>query len=316
MAITLNHWKNASMYKPLLLVILTLLISGCPNPAAYREPITRFQQASTVVIEGARTEYGLANSTERNAEIDRLAAKKSRIELSNLNDPAIRLLEPDSLNARLAALDTLAKHGQLLLTLASSDAPTRAKDAANSLDDAIVGLSSSLGKVPSDKFKSSAEGFATIAGEAAKLALDAKIAKALDKAIVASEKHVTEILKLIKDDLGDLYERRRSNLSAARKFAVDAYNVELSSQNRKPDTLQQKVSEIKKAEDAWDNLPLLLGAGPGLDAMAQAHQKLVDYAKSSKSPQDLAELVEATDAFVTRAKVIADAIKTIKKAEE
>ncbi|RIZ69509.1 MAG: hypothetical protein D0528_03970 [Methylococcales bacterium] len=316
MAITLNHWKNASMYKPLLLVILTLLISGCPNPAAYREPITRFQQASTVVIEGARTEYGLANSIERNAEIDRLAAKKSRIELSNLNDPAIRLLEPDSLNARLAALDTLAKHGQLLLTLASSDAPTRAKDAANSLDDAIVGLSSSLGKVPSDKFKSSAEGFATIAGEAAKLALDAKIAKALDKAIVASEKHVTEILKLIKDDLGDLYERRRSNLSAARKFAVDAYNVELSSQNRKPDTLQQKVSEIKKAEDAWDNLPLLLGAGPGLDAMAQAHQKLVDYAKSSKSPQDLAELVEATDAFVTRAKVIADAIKTIKKAEE
>jgi hypothetical protein len=61
---------------------------------------------------------------------------------------------------------------------------------------------------------------------------------------------------------------------------------------------------------------LLLGAGPGLDAMAQAHQKLVDYAKSSKHPQDLAELVEATDAFVTRAKVIADAIKTIREAKE
>lgn len=302
--------------KPFLLFALVPFLSGCPNPASYQEPITRFQQASTIVIEGARSEYGLANSAERNAEIDRLVAAKSRIDLSKLNDPAIRLLGPDDLNVRLVTLDTLAKHGQLLLILASSDAPTRAKDAANSLDDAIVGLSSSLGKTPSDKFKSSVEGFATIAGDAAKLALDAKISEALDKAIAASDKSVTKILTLIKDDLGYLYERRRSNLSAARKYAVDAYNLELDKQVINVDTLKKSASEIKKTEDAWDTLPLLLGAGPGLDAMAEVHQKLVQYAKSSKSPQDLAELVEATDAFVTRAKIIADAIKTIKETKE
>jgi len=50
--------------------------------------------------------------------------------------------------------------------------------------------------------------------------------------------------------------------------------------------------------------------------MAQAHQKLVDYAKSSKNPQDLSELIEATDAFVTRATVIADAVKIIREAKE
>jgi hypothetical protein len=302
--------------KPFLLFALVPFLSGCPNPTSYQEPITRFQQASTIVIEGARSEYGLANSAERNAEIDRLVVAKSRIDLSKLNGPAIRLLGPDDLNVRLVTLDTLAKHGQLLLILASSDAPTRAKDAANSLDDAIVGLSSSLGKTPSDKFKSSVEGFATIAGEAAKLALDAKISEALDKAIAASDKSVTEILTLIKDDLGYLYERRRSNLSAARKYAVDAYNLELDKQVINVDTLKKSASEIKKTEDAWDTLPLLLGAGPGLDAMAEVHQKLVQYAKSSKSPQDLAELVEATDAFVTRAKIIADAIKTIKETKE
>ncbi len=302
--------------KPFLLFALVPFLSGCPNPASYQEPITRFQQASTIVIEGARSEYGLANSAERNAEIDRLVAAKSRIDLSKLNDPAIRLLGPDDLNVRLVTLDTLAKHGQLLLILASSDAPTRAKDAANSLDDAIVGLSSSLGKTPSDKFKSSVEGFATIAGDAAKLALDAKISEALDKAIAASDKSVTKILTLIKDDLGYLYERSRSNLSAARKYAVDAYNLELDKQVINVDTLKKSASEIKKTEDAWDTLPLLLGAGPGLDAMAEVHQKLVQYAKSSKSPQDLAELVEATDAFVNRAKIIADAIKTIKETKE
>lgn len=315
MSITVKYWKIVNISKPLLLFFSTLLLTGCPGPAAYREPITRFQQASTVVIEGARTEYSLANKTERNTEIDRLVAKKSRIELSNLNDPAIRVLDPESLNARMIALDTLAKHGQLLLTLASSDAPDRARDAANSLDDAIVGLSSSLGKIPSDKFKSTAEGFAIIAGEAANLALDAKISEALDKAIVASESNVTALLRLIRDDLGDIYERRRSGVSAARKFAVDTYNMALK-QNSTADDLQQAAFKIKQIEDEWDSLPLLLGAGPGLDAMAQTHQKLVDYAKSSKRPQDLAELIEATDAFVTRAKVIADAINTIREAKE
>lgn len=314
MTFTMSYIKIHNIHKPILLIFLTMLISGCPDPAAYREPITRFQQASTVVIEGARTEYGLANSAERNAEIDKLVTKKSKIDFEKLKET--RLLDPEDLHVRMAALDTLAKHGQLLLILASSDAPTRAKDAANSLDDAIVSLSSSLGNRPSDKFKSSVEGFATIAGEAAKLALEKKISQALETAIVASEKSVTEILMLIKDDLRTLYERRKSNLSKARTNAVDEYNEELDKKVVNPDALKKAASEIKKIEDAWDTLPLLLGAGPGLDAMAQAHQELVEYAKSSKSPQDLTELVEATDAFVTRAKVIADAIRTIQKARE
>jgi hypothetical protein len=303
------------MYKLFYMILSTLLLAGCVNPAAYREPITRFQQASTVVIEGARTEYGLTNKRERDAVIDGLVAKRARIDLTNLNDPEMRLLGPDDLEVRMAALDALAKHGQLLLTLASSDAPTRAKDAANSLDDAIVGLSSSLRRVPSDEFKNKAEGFATIAAEAAKLALETKINQALERAITASENDVMALIRLLRDDMAALHERRRNMVSAARKFATDQYNTELK-QNSSPEKLQKAASEIKKVEDVWDSLPLLLGAGPGLDAMAQAHQKLVDYAKSSKTPQDLAELVEATDAFVTRAKVIADAIKTIRETKE
>ena len=93
-------------------------------------------------------------------------------------------------------------------------------------------------------------------------------------------------------------------------------NVELAKANPSPAKLRQAAEQIKRVEDAWDNLPLLLGAGPGLDAMVQAHQELVAYARSDKSPQDLADLVEAMDAFVTRAKVIADAIRSIRDAED
>ena len=303
--------NSVDVYKLFYLILSTFLIVGCMNPAAYREPITRFQQASTVVIEGARTEYGLTNKRERDALIDGLVAKRAMITLKTLNDKEMRVLGSDDLAARMLALDALAKHGQLLLTLASSDAPARAKDAANSLDDAIVGLSSSLGRVPSDEFKNKAEGFATIAAEVTKLALEANISQALDKAVTLSEKDVLALIRLLRDDMSALHERRRSILSAARVFATDEYNEELAKTNPGPDKLQKAATKIKTVEDAWDKLPLLLGAGPSLDAMAQAHQKLVEYAKSPKNPQDLAELIEATDAFVTRTKVIADAIQTI-----
>ncbi len=305
----------SSLHRSLYPIISMLLLAGCMTPAAYHQPITRFQQASTVVIEGARIEYGLANRRERDAEIDRLVAKREKIDLITLNNPEMRLLGAEDLVARMAALNALAKHGQLLLTLASSDAPIKARDAANLLDDAIVSLSSSLGNVPSDEFKNTAAGFATIAAEAARLALEAKISQALDKAVIASEKDVIVLIRLIRDDMSALHERRRSMASAARKRATDHYNMELK-QNSKPETLQKAAAEIKKAEDAWDSLPLLLGAGPGLDEMAEAHQKLADYARSSKTPQDLTELIEATDAFVIRARVIADAIETIRAAKE
>ena len=205
-----NVLQNAS------LLVLAVLLAGCVSPAAYREPITRFQVASTVVIEGARLQYSSANRSERDAEIDRRAARAEKITLRDLNDPKLRLLEPDDLAARITALDALAKHGQLLLTLASSDAPNRAKDAANSLDDAIVGLTKSLGRTPSSEFTKTAEGFAAIAGEVAKLALELKITQALDKAIIASEKDVQALIRLLKTDMSALYERQRNRLSAAR----------------------------------------------------------------------------------------------------
>lgn len=305
--------KTMDVHWLLYLSFLTFLLGGCANPAAYREPIAKFQQASTIVIEGARIEYGIGNKRERDAVIDRFVANRERITLQTLNDKEMRVFGGDDLAVRMAALDALAKHGQLLLTLASSDAPGRAKDAANSLDDALMGLSSSLGRVPSDAFKIRAEGFALMAAEVTKLVLEDKIREALDKAVLVSEEDVYALIGLLRNDMSVLHERRRSILSAARVTATDNYNEELAKSDPSSEKLQRAALQIKKTEDAWDNLPLLLGAGPGLDAMAQSQQRLVDYARSPKDPQDLVELVEATDAFVVRARIIADAIQTIRK---
>ena len=49
----------------------------------------------------------------------------------------------------------------------------------------------------------------------------------------------------------------------------------------------------------------------GLDAMAKAHSALVTYAKSGQKVNDLASLVEAMEAFATRAANIGRAIQDL-----
>ncbi|MEK6736572.1 MAG: hypothetical protein AABY47_08380, partial [Pseudomonadota bacterium] len=203
----MSKLEKASTRTLLGLILSVLFLAGCANTAAYREPITRFQQASTVVIEGARIEYGIANQRERDAEIDRLISNRKEITLKDLNNKDLRVLSSDDLAARMAILDALSKHGQLLLALASSDAPVRARDAANSLDDAIVSLSTSLGKLPSGEFRNNIEGFATIAAEVTRLSLEVKISQALDKGITLSENNILAIIRLLQVDMSALYER-------------------------------------------------------------------------------------------------------------
>ena len=60
---------------------------------------------------------------------------------------------------------------------------------------------------------------------------------------------------------------------------------------------------------------MLVSAGPGLDAMRDAHVELVEYAQSSKTPQDFSALVDAVDIFVARASVIAEAIQALNSKE-
>ncbi len=314
---------------PLVLLTLFLLVTGCTH-AAYREPITRFQLASTVVIEGTRAAYAEANKGKRNAEIDRRLKRREPITLDYLDSKDLRLLTPDDIAKRMKLLAALSKHGELLLTLASSDAPQKAKDAANSLNDALVSFSKA---VDASKFTANAGGFVAIAGgfvaiagEIVRYVHEAKITSALDKAIVASNDQVKSLLRLLQSEMDAFYQLRRKNLSKERVAAVDSYNklinqlkkqadIDIEQPNPQQADIEKAVARIKSVEDAWDDLPLL-GYGPGLDAMSQAHKNLVDYASSSKTPQDFDSMVEAIDAFVTRAKVIAEAIQTIREAQE
>lgn len=294
-------------------MLLLFFLSGCATPAAYRGPIVKYQLASTVVIESARLEYAEANNRERDAFVAKALQNRQRLDLELLSSDDLRVLGGEDIEARMIALNALGKHGELLLALASSDAPERSRTAANSLGEAIAGLQASLEGAPSDDFKNKATGFAAIAGEIVRLALEKRISAALDRSILASEQEVQELIKIIRRDMGLLYERKKSILGAQRVAAIDRYNEELKNSQIDREALRKSADVILQTEMDWDQLSLLQGASPSLEAMAQAHERLVQYARSSKRPQDFADLVESIESFVSRVSIIAEAIKQIRK---
>lgn len=286
--------------------------TGCVAPATFIDPVTNFQKASTIVITSARTEYTGANTVERNAVIDAYAAKRARIlDRENLGDSSI-IIRSDDLQARLTALEALTKHGELLLALAGSDAAAEAKKSTIQLGDSLIRLNKALDDTPNGDFKIRVTAYSGAAAEIVDAVVQQKISLALQKAIIASDSAVSALIAQMRTDMFLLYERRRSILGDKRKQEVDRFNAEVTAQNPSPERIDKAATSLKSATSAYADLPLLLGAGEGLDSMADAHQHLVAYAKSARSPQDFASMVNAVDAFTARASAIAGAVRSAK----
>jgi hypothetical protein len=140
-----------------------------------------------------------------------------------------------------------------------------------------------------------------------------KMNEALKRAIILSEKDVLPLIRLLQDDIRiNFPELQRKRLSAVSLAAIEAYNEELKKSPLDLEKLKKAAAEVKKAEDDWYNHTFYPLPDPGFEKMIKAHKMLVEYAKGPKTPQTLAELVAAMDAFADQAKIIADAIQTIK----
>ncbi|XOF33224.1 MAG: hypothetical protein ACL93V_14625 [Candidatus Electrothrix sp. YB6] len=296
--------------KIIVLLTTVFLMTGCSSPILYKKPLTDFQTASTIVIDNARTAYNTVNRKARNAEIDRRVNRGEEITVEVLGEEDLIVIKKEDLQARMAALDALTEHGRMLIELANSDAPERTGAAVNSFDDAVLKLTDSLDKASSDQFKRKAGAFATIAGEVSKLVMAKKIEKALDKAIRASEKHVSALIELLRDDIVvRLPALQRIRLHGARIAAADVYNKILEDSPDDLEKLKSAATGIKKAEDAWEDF--LSFPDPGFEKMAEAHKNLVKYAKGSKNPKNMIELVAVMNEFADQAKIIAGAMKEL-----
>jgi hypothetical protein len=292
-------------------LIAAMLITGCRN-AGFRDPIAKFQSAASVVIASTRLYVTELNKVERDHYIAGQLSEKGQISLLELEK--VQVFSPEGLQARLDAMDQLAAYGSLLAKLANSNAPERVTAEAQGLGEALTGLSSTVSGLTHSEdadFKSAVGPVATIVGEILGLIVEKKIKDALEKAVKQGEAPVNKLLVAIRGDMTRAYQRRQSALSLLRKTLVTEYNLEaLKGAASDPEKLRLLAERVKAHEDRWENF---VKANPeeGLDAMAKAHSALVTYAKSGQKVNDLSSLVEAMEAFATRAANIGRAIQAL-----
>jgi len=297
----------------LSLLLATILSVGC-GPSGFREPITKFQTSSAVVIASTRLYVTELNQVERDHYVNSQLSKRAQIKLDELE--AVQVFSHDGLKARLDALAQLASYGDLLSKLANSDAPERAKSEAKNLGDSLKNLSttvSGLSGANDTAFKAAVGPVSAIVGEVINFVLQQKIKEALNKAINEGESPINNLIAVIRNDIAVAYERKRNSLSDMRVILVDEYNAEmLKGASADSEKLRVFAERIREHENRWE---VFASANPeeGLDAMAKAHSALVTYAKSGQKATNLASLVSAMEDFAARAKIIGQAVQELRE---
>jgi outer membrane murein-binding lipoprotein Lpp len=291
---------------------IATILSGC-RTGGYRDPISKFQSAASVVIASTRLYATELNKVERDHYIAGKLSQKAEIKLNELE--GAQVFSQEGLKARLDAMDQLASYGSLLSKLANSDAPSRISAEIQSLGDAIKRLSTTvndLANTDDAAFRSAVGPVSVIVGEILSLITQNKIREALDKAIKDGEVPINKLLSVIRNDISIAYERKRNSLSDTRVSLVREYeNERAKGPTSEPEKLRLYADRIRAHEDRWEAFASA-DPGEGLDAMAKAHTALVNFAKSSQKVNDLASLVEAMEAFAARAMNIGRAIQALR----
>ena len=292
-----------------LITGILILLTAC-GTTGYRSPISKFQDASSVVIASTRIYLTELNKVERDKYINEQVSRKAQIQLIQIE--AVQVFSRDGLKARLDALDQLSTYGDLLAKLANNDAPERITVQAQGLGDALKNLSDTVNGLTGSEnqnFKTAVDPVATLIGEVLNLIVQQKIKDALDKAIQAGDAPINRLLNVIRSDITVAYERKRNALSEMRVILVDEYNREVQKgDGADPEKLRVFAERIRTHENHWE---VFVSANPGeaLDAMAAAHTALVNYAKKTI---DLASLVDAMETFAARAQRIGKAIQELR----
>jgi hypothetical protein len=283
---------------------VALALNGaCAKPAAYKAPVSRFRDASAVVIESTKAYLVALNKTEREHYIDVQVADRAQIRLNELDE--VQVFSADAIAARLEALDQLANYTELLFRLAAGDAPETVKAKAKDLGTALTKLSgeiSALGGPDDAKFKSAVTTVFPVVGEVLKALVEQRIEDALNKAVTTGAAPVNALIEAVKVDADIAYERKRSALSRRRAEAVRQYNVEFEKRDRASDAALKRYGDaVASTEDLWEafrtSRPTL-----GLAAMQRANTALETFARIRKpTVTDFATFVDAVEAFAAAA---------------
>lgn len=304
---------SCRLHLPLLAILLVTKATGCAKPSAYKAPVGKFRDASTVVIQSTKVYLNELNKVERDKYIYLQASKPDQIRIDEIEQ--VQVFSKDGIAARLNALDQLASYVDLLDQVANSNTPETIKTKASDLQTSLTKLSGQVKALTGEddkQFKNVAGRVLPVIGELLQAFAEQAIENALKKAIATGAEPVNQLIQAIEQDATVAYERRRNGLSAARVILVDQYNREFEKgKGADPAKLKAYADAISAGEDRWEAFSTAQPTD-GLEAMKRANEALVKFAATPRpNITDVTSFVNAMDSFASTATRVGRAVQEL-----
>ena len=314
-----SHLKRRFIAGILMLSLATALL-GC-SKREFAKQIIDFQTGVDNTATATSVYYSELNSFERDLYLQERLYDPSQDVLTVTRDPndpskniptalAGKTFSAESIKARIEAIQMLGLYGKRLAELAGSDASTRFAAGSQSVGNNLVKLGGTFSTLTGDptakNYAAPLGALSKIFGEIGKAMLEAKRDAALTKAVQEAAPQVRTIIDLLENDLTTVIGPLRATGSdQALREVIGNYNTNRTKWNL--DQRQKALDEIRRAQARYD-IAITFNPSDIMESMRVAHEALVKYATSRRTPQNLAELVSSLDIFRERAEVLATAV--------
>jgi hypothetical protein len=294
-----------------VIAIVFLLQVGC-GPEDYQKPIQQFQDASNVVINTTRAFLNNMNLIEQNATLDTAIFEKKPVDMPALDK--VRIISAEEIKIRTDALDALAQYTTNLAQLTQNKPKSEIGESTTKLSASIKTLADDARKIPGGffdnaKFSGIASATAAAVGAVAQLIVQHKARREIEQSVAANDAAITALINHISDEAVGSYLRQQAQLGAYGVQLSRDYQFELKA-NPDPVLLLSLGSRIKNYRIQQSELSRANPA-PAIDKMRKAHEALVTYANSRRSPKTLAELITAAQDFADAAQPLGQAVQAL-----
>jgi hypothetical protein len=300
-------WHRRNAAGPIL--VLALLSTSCADPARYRGAISKFHDATAVVIAAAKTTYTELNQAERRHYADLQVAQRKPIDPDEL--AKAQLLDPAEIAVRMRALDVLAKFSDLMVRLAANQGGAAFQSGTAGLQQTLTALSGDVDKLTganSAPFQARAKSVFPLLGTALQAFVNAKTVAAVRQATLAATQPVNDFITILETDMKLAHARERTFLSSRRSEAFQHYRADLAA-SADTATLRADAASILQLENQWETFEAENPAA-GLEAMKRAYGSLTEFVRKPKpSPADFEGLLAEVDSFVNTAGQAGQAVR-------
>lgn len=317
MRLAVRQKKLARLMFVLSLAIAFTLQMGC-GPEDYQKPIQQFQDASKVVINTTRIFLENQNVVEQNSVIDDAVFQRTELNIPALDK--VELISQKEIKMRTDALDALAQYTSNLAQLAQGKDSSAVGTNTKNLSDSLKTTANNVRNLPPTRtgfldnanYSGLASAAASAIGAVAQLIVEHKARREIEQSIVANDAAVTALIQQIKMDATGSYDRQKSQLGNYGNQLFKDYEIERKG-TADPILLLSFARTLKNYRVQESQLS---GANPApaIDKMEKAHEALVAYVKSAKSPKTFAELVTAVQDFVSSATPLGQAVQALMSA--